>query len=400
MIRTSLLVELFNANCIQRWTDKLRPIDLVELDYQAHRMMIAYFLGRFEEGRSGFKWTDVIEGGIFDLLKTSVLTDLKWNVSERLRGYPDRRDKLNQYVSEQVKPLLSDLDNSLYDRFIRHQNGGSISPLVRRLLHAAAEHAREAEFRILEQANPEGYEISAIRAAIDKEKERHNLRGCRQLHRFKNYRRFVDVCGELRYQGRWSHLHISPRTSVLGHSMFVATISYLFSIEAGACEQQRVNNFMLGLFHDLPETQTRDVRGPLKKKLPVLDETLKELSRELLEREVTKMLPPKWQDDFETLCLTDLDQNFAFINGTRTPVTDADIMGQYNSDLFNPVSGRLVKGADDLSAFLESVQAVNNGCGSPEIQAGKYSITNKYEDPERGKIGNLDLVLLYRELSI
>jgi len=397
MVRTSLLVELFNTNCIQRWTDKLRPIDLIELDYQAHRMMVAYFLGKFEEGRSGFKWTDVIEGSVFDLLKTSVLTDLKWNVRERLNRYRDRREELNQYVSEQVKPLLSALDDSLYDRFIRHQNGSGTSPLVRRLLHAAAEHAREGEFRILEQANPQGYEIDAIRAAIDTEKERHNLRGCGQLHRFKNYQRFVDVCGELRYQGRWSHLHISPRTSVLGHSMFVATVSYLFSIEAGACEQQRVNNFTLGLFHDLPETQTRDVRGPLKRKLPVLEETLKELSEELLEREVIKLLPPKWRDDFETLCLTDLKQDFAFINGTRTPVTNADVMGQYNLDLFNPVSGCLVKAADDLSAFLESVQAVNNGCGSPEIQAGKYSIAKNYEGT---KIGNLDLGLLYRELSI
>jgi putative hydrolase of HD superfamily len=360
-------------------------------------MMIAYFLGKFEEGRSGFKWTDVIESSIFDLLKTSVLTDLKWNVSERLNRYPNRREKLNQYVLEQVKPLLSVLDDSLCNRFIRHQNGSGTSPLVRRLLHAAAEHAREGEFRILEQANPQGYEINAIRAAMDTEKERHNLRGCSQLHKFKNYQRFVDVCGELRYQGRWSHLHISPRTSVLGHSMFVATISYLFSIEAGTCEQQRVNNFMLGLFHDLPETQTRDVRGPLKKKLPVLEDTLKELSNELLEREVIKLLPPKWQRDFETLCLTDLKQNFALINGTRTPVTNADIMGQYNSDLFYPVSGCLVKAADDLSAFLESVQAVNNGCGSPEIQAGKYSIATDYEGI---RIGNLDLGLLYRELSI
>ena len=33
MIMTSLVVELFNTNFIQRWNDKLRPVNLTELDY-------------------------------------------------------------------------------------------------------------------------------------------------------------------------------------------------------------------------------------------------------------------------------------------------------------------------------------------------------------------------------
>ena len=55
-----------------------------------------------------------------------------------------------------------------------------------------------------------------------------------------------------------------------------------------------------------------------------------------------------------------------------------------------------MKAADNLGAFLEAVQAVKNGCGSPEVQAATYSIAKLYEGI---KFGNLDLGLLYRELS-
>ena len=33
MIMTILVVDLFNTNFIQRWNDKLRPVNLTELDY-------------------------------------------------------------------------------------------------------------------------------------------------------------------------------------------------------------------------------------------------------------------------------------------------------------------------------------------------------------------------------
>ena len=38
MIKRELVLNLFDTTSIQRWNDKLRPINLVELDYQGHRM--------------------------------------------------------------------------------------------------------------------------------------------------------------------------------------------------------------------------------------------------------------------------------------------------------------------------------------------------------------------------
>lgn len=83
MIPKELLLNMFDTTSIQRGNDKLRPVNLVELDYQAHRMMIAYVLGKFEEEDHKVDWARIIDSAVFDLLETAVLTDLKWNVKDR-----------------------------------------------------------------------------------------------------------------------------------------------------------------------------------------------------------------------------------------------------------------------------------------------------------------------------
>jgi putative hydrolase of HD superfamily len=77
-------------------------------------------------------------------------------------------------------------------------------------------------------------------------------------------RNFIDLCGQLRFQLRWSYLHRIPKTSVLGHMLIVAVLSYLFSLEIGACRKRCYNNYFTGLFHDLPEVLTRDIVHPVK----------------------------------------------------------------------------------------------------------------------------------------
>ena len=77
MIRKALLLKIFDAAYMQRWNDKVRPVEMIELDKQAHKMIIAYFLGKFEENTKGFIWIEIIEGGIFELLQRLVITDLK-----------------------------------------------------------------------------------------------------------------------------------------------------------------------------------------------------------------------------------------------------------------------------------------------------------------------------------
>ena len=69
MITKEFILKIFNASYMQRWNDKLRPMQFIELDKQAHKMTRAYFLGKFEETKKGFNWLEIIEGGIFELLQ-------------------------------------------------------------------------------------------------------------------------------------------------------------------------------------------------------------------------------------------------------------------------------------------------------------------------------------------
>ena len=85
MIRKSLLLKIFDAAHMQRWNDKIRPVELRELDKQAHKMMIAYLIVKFEEGHARFNWIDIIEGGIFEFLQRLIITDLKPQIFYKIK---------------------------------------------------------------------------------------------------------------------------------------------------------------------------------------------------------------------------------------------------------------------------------------------------------------------------
>ena len=60
-VNSALANELFRAFHIQRWNDRLRPMDLYEMDKHAHKMIIAYCLGKYEEARGEvIDWTKII----------------------------------------------------------------------------------------------------------------------------------------------------------------------------------------------------------------------------------------------------------------------------------------------------------------------------------------------------
>jgi putative hydrolase of HD superfamily len=75
----SLLELIYDAASIRRWNDQINPMDFTELDKQAHKMIIAYVLAKFEEEQApgSISWLRLIEGGIFEMFHRIVLTDIK-----------------------------------------------------------------------------------------------------------------------------------------------------------------------------------------------------------------------------------------------------------------------------------------------------------------------------------
>lgn len=378
MLRKPLLLKIFDAANMQRWNDKIRPVELRELDKQAHKMVIAYLIGKFEEDQEGFDWIRVIEGGLFEFLQRLIVTDLKPQVFYKIKEDPKRYAHLNKWVYDQLEPLISPLGEDFCSRFSAYF-ANSQEDLNKRILSAAHFYATKWEFDIIERANPNGYEIRKIKKDLQAKQEKYyDLKGMQQIVLYPKFRDFIDLCGELRFQLRWSHIHRVPKTSVLGHMLIVAVFSYLFSCQIGACRKRRVNNYFSGLFHDLPEVLTRDIISPVKRSIEGLEELLKEYEREQMEKEVYGLIPEKWHGEMR-MFTEDEFSNIVSVDGVKKKTTSDEIGEKYNSDIFNPRDGELLKASDELAAFIEAFMALKNGLASHDLQEAKNRIRERYK---------------------
>ena len=65
-----LLRKIFVAASIRRWNDQACPMEFSELDKQAHKILIAYLLAKFEEGSGeSIEWERLIEFFIFEFFQ-------------------------------------------------------------------------------------------------------------------------------------------------------------------------------------------------------------------------------------------------------------------------------------------------------------------------------------------
>ena len=161
MIRKALLLKIFDAAYMHRWNDKVRPVELIELDKQAHKMVIAYFLGKFEEGKEDFSWIEVIEGGIFELLQRLVITDLKPPIFYKIKEDAEKYKRFNEWVYNELEPILTPLGSDFCDRF-KDYFSHSGDTLNKKVLSGAHFYATKWEFNIIERANPDGYDGSGL----------------------------------------------------------------------------------------------------------------------------------------------------------------------------------------------------------------------------------------------
>ncbi len=405
MLKRDLLLRLFDAAYMLRWNDKVRPVDLVELDKQAHKMVIAYVLGKLQEQDPGFDWIEIIEGGIFELLQRIVVTDIKPPIFHKIRADAAKYQLLNQWVCRELEPLLKPLGQEFSARFQAYF-ARTDENINRRILNAAHFYATKWEFDIIQKANPNSYDIEDIAADLQSKQERYqDLTGIQalkneasRLEKDKPLTRFINLCGELRFQIRWSNLHRIPKTSVMGHMLFVAVLAYLFSLEVSACPRRRANNFFTGLFHDLPEVLTRDIISPVKRSVEGLSDLIKEYEKELMHKEVYSLLPREWHAEMRLFTEHEFANSVEEQGRPREDVSCDVINQRYNQDVFNPRDGHLVKAADEMAAFLEADVAISNGSSSHELVAARKKIKYAYQR-ERNIIGGIDFGKLYYEFD-
>jgi len=397
MITKALILTIFNAASMQRWNDKVRPVELTELDKQAHKMVIAYVLGKLEEESKDLEWISIIEGGLFEFLQRIIVTDLKPQIFRRIKEDNSRYKQLSNWAYERLEPVISPLGDEFCKRFKNYFSTNN-DDINRRILSAAHSYATKWEFGIIERANPNDYEIDQARNNITNELERHYglLKGIRDLTLYSNYKKFIDMCGQLRFQLRWSHLDRIPRTSVLGHMLIVAILSYLFSLEVKACERRRINNYFTGLFHDFPEVLTRDISSPVKSSSKGLSTLIRKYEKEQMNKEVYSLIPKSWRQEMKVFTEREFE-SVVTLDGRIERKSSSDISKNFNKNKYNPRDGEFVKATDDLAAFVEAYLSKQNGLSNPEFEDALSFLKRKYKAKN---ITGINLGQIYAEFEM
>ena len=363
-LNAHILYLFFDSTNMSRWNDHLRPVDLTELDKQAHKAAISWVLGKFEE-KAGNKvdWPKLIEHQMFSFIQRSVLTDLKPQVFHKI--LQDRRQEVNTFVLSEFDRLVPDSDPGFRARFQEYLESDD-KTLEDEIIRAAHYLATRWEFNLIYDSNRSLYGIDVTRREIDEQIYQHkNLAGMKAITTDRSDTfNFVDLVGQLRFQQRWARTPRIPKTTVLGHSLLVANSMYLHDIESGADDRQIYNDYYTGLFHDLPEVLTKDVITPIKVNVSGLAAVLEDYERDLVEEKILPLIEKEWHEEFKFMVLD--------------PFKDAD------DPVFGKRDGYDVKTCDTLAAFMEAYISIRYGVSSTTLREGEKDIRMKLSARKKG----------------
>ncbi|QCT94663.1 HD domain-containing protein [Caminibacter mediatlanticus TB-2] len=377
-MNAKLIKLLFTTASIERWNDLPRPFKFIELDKQAHKMIIAYVLSHYEKD---VDFLELIKLSIAGVLYRAVLTDLKSPVYNYLRKRKGK--ELDDFVINKLKNIL---DKEMLEYIKKYNNTNSKE---RKILAAASLIANRWEFDFIYNFAKNSFGIEEIKKSLDYEiEDYYDLEGVKILALRKKTYDFISLCGNLRFQKRWANTPRVPETSVLGHMLFVAIISFLLTRLYGGNEYKIYYNFFTGLFHDLPEALTRDIIAPIKQGVAGLDEILKEYEKMLIEEKILPLAPKNIQNELK-IFITEEFSNKIIIGDSYKKVDVAeDLLGQKGID------GSLVKVADHFAAFVEAIMSIKHGIKSPELKEAIKMLEKKYKNK---KIYSIDLSKFFKK---
>ena len=361
-VRKSLLQLIFSGAYLLRWNDKLRPRDLLEIDKQGHKMIVATLLwDKMSRELSAEKRAtlgrELIEGALFDYFYRLVVTDIKPPIFYQIKNNREQYKKLTEHVFRELQPTLVPL-GSFWERFKTWHTKPETHLTARRILDAAHMFASQWEFRLIEPMNSFDQEMPAIAATFTKELNalRDSVQGVDALLDEKSaLHGFASFCGQLRFQVR-------------------------------CC-----NNFFSGLFHDLPELLTRDIISPVKKSSDALASLIKDFENTELERRIFGPLREGHEE-----CLVETLQYFLGMevgsefrecirrDGHVTAINGfGELHEKHNTDSDDPKDGQLIKACDLLAAFLEANNSIRSGISSPRLFAACERLRDEMTDRKR-----------------
>jgi len=380
MINPKIVDYIFSSASIQRWNDYPRMVDLVELDKQAHKFIIAFFIAKLEKD---INYTHLIEAGIFEFLRRVVVTDIRPDVFRK--ALQKKGKEINAWVLYKLESSLVEIDDgSFFQKFKDYLEDESMYKKERFILKAASYLATKWEFGIVYQTSQFLNDIDEVKKEVDAEiEDYYELIGVRKIALNKKLAKVIDLSGRLRFQKRWAQTPRIPETSVLGHMLTVALFGYFYSIKINACDQRLQNNFFVALFHDLPEALTRDIISPVKYSVDELADIIAEYEVSQIEDKIMPYIPDDLKKEFSYILGLDEDnykdefENKIMENENIKVVED---MQRYNLDRYNAIDGKALKQCDKLSAFIEASLSISHGIKSKELLQGKKQIMSALEE--------------------
>ncbi len=391
ILNTKLANELFRAFYIERWNEKVRNMPFTEMDKHSHKLVIVYCIGKYEEKNTKIDWNCVLKDAIFELLRRIATSDIKSPIFQKIKNNKEVFRKLNEYIFNKYDKIIDNLDfkNEFRDFLF---SGNDREKLEYRIIDAAHIYASFWEFNIVKQFNPFPHQNEKIEHEIRNKLDTYSdLIGINNLLNNHSITNFVDLFGQLRFQTRWSQTPRLPKTSVLGHSMLVATITYLISRDLNVCDKRLFNNFFGGLFHDLPEAVTRDIISPIKRSSEILDKLISEIEIELAEKEIFPYIEKEWIAEIKYFSQNEFSNKIITDNEVKE-IDNTEKMNEYNYDNFSPFDGKIIEFADKYSAYLEAKKSIEAGITSPDLVGALSHIKTNHSNTH---FNNLDMKILF-----
>ena len=400
-----LILKIFEGFSIQRWNDLIRPFDLVEMDKSGEKMVIAYMLGKYEEKKGHtVNWKWIIYASLFDLLRKIALCDIKAPVQQMLKKEFTREYmRLDEWVLKQYKPLIT--DDALFSAFTIYvgQKAGSFAlpedlVLSQRIYTAAHKYSTMRELEMLSVVN-EKERLSKIESELKADLQPFlDLEGLQKLMTRQKEFEFLLKIEQLRFQTRWNQTPRVPATSVLGHCFFVAVMTLLLGRETNPkmCDRRVINNYFSALFHDLPESVTRDIISPVKQATVALPTIVKKIEDEIVSKELVPLMDKSYVDEVIYYTSDEFSDRIMVKDGSVKAVSWQELNDKYDSEQFNPVDGKLVRICDHLSALMEADISIKHGITSSHLQGGKEGMLSLYKPDE--EISGINVNKLFNEL--
>ncbi|NLK88083.1 MAG: HD domain-containing protein [Clostridiaceae bacterium] len=392
MIREGILRFIYQAASMQRWNDHIRPgKGFTELDKQAHKLFYAYVLGKFEEQTHPVDWIKLVEGAIFEFFQRTLLTDIKPAIFHMLME--KHGQQLNRLVMDRLLEIgINDIPGDLGKRMELYLFDPDYSSHEKKILNASHYMVTNWEFDIVYRMNEGFYGIEETRRNLKKQLEEHqNIDGVQKLVFNRGASDFLNLMGQLRFQQRWAQTQRIPETSVAGHMLIVALLSYILTLQLDGCDRRRYNNFFAGLFHDLPEVLTRDIISPVKNSIGGLGELIKSIEDMQMEEMLLPLLPEKWRQEIRYFTEDEFSGKI-MLDGKVISVSTEKISEYYNEDGFSPVDGGIIEFCDKFAAYMEAYLSIKHGITSKNLVEGHRDLYKRFA---RTNIAGIDAGVLF-----